>query len=120
MSKPESNGNEPAAVATQTQPAQKPKTQQPTLPPYNVVLMDDDDHTYEYVIQMLRRVFGHPEQRGFQLAKVVDKQGRAIVLTTHKELAELKRDQVLSFGADPRIAASRGSMTAVIEPAEGA
>jgi ATP-dependent Clp protease adaptor protein ClpS len=69
---------------------------------------------------MLRRVFGHPEQRGFQLAKVVDKQGRAIVLTTHKELAELKRDQVLSFGADPRIAASRGSMTAVIEPAEGA
>src|SRR5690349_18800931 len=123
MSNPDPNGNEPnerAAVATQTQPSQKPQKQQPTLPPYNVVLMDDDDHTYEYVIQMLRRVFGHPEQRGFQLAKVVDKQVRAIVLTTHKELAELKRDQVLSFGADPRIAASRGSMTAVIEPAEGA
>lgn len=112
-------GNGPAATATQAQPAQKPKTEQPTLPPYNVVLLDDDDHTYEYVIQMLRRVFGHPESRGFQLAKQVDEHGRAIVLTTHKEHAELKRDQVLSFGADPRLAACRGSMTAIIEPVQG-
>ena len=29
------------------------------LPPYNVVLLDDDDHSYEYVILMLKRVFGH-------------------------------------------------------------
>jgi ATP-dependent Clp protease adaptor protein ClpS len=119
MSKSDSGSEAPAAVATQTQPAQKPQKQQPTLPPYNVVLLDDDDHTYEYVILMLRRVFGHPEPRGFQLAKTVDQQGRAIVLTAHKELAELKRDQVLAFGADPRIAACRGSMTAIIEPAPG-
>jgi ATP-dependent Clp protease adaptor protein ClpS len=112
-------GNGPAAAATKAKPAPNPKTEQPTLPPYNVVLLDDDDHTYEYVIQMLRRVFGHPEARGFQLAKQVDEKGRAIVLTTHKEHAELKRDQVLSFGADPRLAACRGSMTAVIEPAQG-
>ena len=31
----------------------KPKKQ----PPYNVVLLDDDDHTYEYVIQMLGKLF---------------------------------------------------------------
>jgi ATP-dependent Clp protease adaptor protein ClpS len=111
-------GNGPATAATQVKPAQKPKTEQP-MPPYNVVLLDDDDHTYEYVIQMLRRVFGHPEARGFQLAKQVDEHGRAIVLTTHKEHAELKRDQVLGFGADPRLAACRGSMTAIIEPAPG-
>lgn len=110
-----------APVATVSKPAPKertkPRTQQ--LPPFNVILLNDDDHTYEYVILMLRRIFGHPETRGMQLAKQVDSSGRAIVLTTHKELAELKRDQIHAFGADPRLAASRGSMSATIEPAEG-
>jgi ATP-dependent Clp protease adaptor protein ClpS len=108
------------SVATAPKPVQKtaPKQKPQQLPPYNVVLLDDDDHTYDYVITMLRRVFGHPEPRGYQLARQVDSQGRAIVLTTHRELAELKRDQVLAFGADPRIANCAGSMSAVIEPAE--
>jgi ATP-dependent Clp protease adaptor protein ClpS len=87
------------------------------LPPYNVVLLNDDDHTYDYVIEMLRAVFAHPAERGMQLAEEVDARGRAIVLTTHKERAEFKRDQVHAFGADRRVAACRGSMTAVIEPA---
>ena len=26
-------------------------------PLYNVVLLDDDDHTYEYVIEMLQKLF---------------------------------------------------------------
>ncbi|HWE95911.1 MAG TPA: ATP-dependent Clp protease adaptor ClpS [Tepidisphaeraceae bacterium] len=95
--------------------SQKEKPNQ--LPPYNVVLMNDDDHTYDYVIQMLRSVFGYPDERGYQLAKVVDEAGRAIVLTTHKELAELKREQIQSFGTDHRITACKGSMSAIIEPA---
>ena len=49
----------------------------------------------------------------------VDASGRVIVLTTHKERAELKRDQILAFGPDARIASSTISMRAVIEPAEG-
>jgi ATP-dependent Clp protease adaptor protein ClpS len=39
------------------------------------------------------------------------------VLTTHKELAELKRDQILAYGADPRMEESKGSMRAIVEPA---
>ncbi|CAN5417205.1 ATP-dependent Clp protease adaptor ClpS [soil metagenome] len=110
------------AVATETKKLEKaaPQSQNKSqqLPPYNVILLDDDNHTYDYVVMMLRRVFGHPEPRGYQLARQVDSQGRAIVMTTHRELAELKRDQVLGFGADPRIASCVGSMSAVIEPAE--
>jgi ATP-dependent Clp protease adaptor protein ClpS len=106
------------ATAVKAKPVQKTKPQRQELPPYNVILLDDDDHSYEYVVLMLRRLFGHPEPRGFQLARQVDEQGRAIVLTTHREVAELKRDQILAFGADPRIARCRGSMTAVIEPAK--
>jgi ATP-dependent Clp protease adaptor protein ClpS len=58
-------------------------------------------------------------EKAFTMAKEVDESGRVIVLTTHKELAELKRDQILGYGADPQMARSKGSMTAIVEPAEG-
>jgi len=84
-----------------------------------VVLLDDDDHTYDYVIGMMGRVFGHSLERSYKIACTVDGQGRAVCFTTHKELAELKCEQVNSFGADPLMARSAGSMSAIIEPAFG-
>ncbi|HSQ58014.1 MAG TPA: ATP-dependent Clp protease adaptor ClpS [Gemmata sp.] len=87
-------------------------------PPYNVLLLNDDDHTYEYVIEMLKELFAYPIEKGFQLAKVVDTQGKAIVCTTSLERAELKRDQIHAYGPDPRIPRCSGSMSAIIEPAE--
>ena len=109
-----------AAAVKAAKPKSRPGHQPKQLPPYNVVLLDDDDHTYEYVIEMLKSVFGYPEEKGFRMAEEVDGTGRVIVLTTHKERAELKRDQIMGYGADPRMQRSKGSMTAIIEPAEGA
>ena len=99
----------------------KEKRQEKTKrqPPYNVVLLNDDDHSYEYVIIMLQQLFGHPPEKGYQLAKEVDSTGRVIVLTTTMEHAELKRDQIHAFGPDPLIARCKGSMSATIEPAPG-
>ena len=85
-------------------------------PRYHVVLWNDDDHTYQYVITMLQSLFGHPPEKGFLLAKEVDSQGRVIVLTTTREHAELKRDQIHAFGADRLLARSKGAMSATIEP----
>ena len=62
------------------------------LPPYNVVLLDDDDHSFDYVIEMLRALFGYPENKGYKLAEEVDRIGRVILLTTTKEHAEFKRE----------------------------
>lgn len=90
----------------------RPKQQ----PRYHVILLDDDDHTYDYVVRMLQELFAHPRERGYLLAKRVDASGRVIVLTTTKEHAELKRDQIHAFGADPLIPRCQGSMSAVIEP----
>ncbi|HMP01429.1 MAG TPA: ATP-dependent Clp protease adaptor ClpS [Gemmatales bacterium] len=87
-------------------------------PPFNVILLNDDDHTYEYVIRMLGQLFGHSEQKAYLMAKEVDNIGRVIVLTTTKEHAELKRDQIHAFGPDPLLERSAGSMSAVIEPLE--
>lgn len=85
-------------------------------PRYHVVLWDDDDHSYEYVIIMMQQIFGHPQQVGQKLAETVDTQGRCICMTTTKERAELKRDQIHAFGRDFHIPRCKGSMSATIEP----
>jgi ATP-dependent Clp protease adaptor protein ClpS len=104
---------------TTTLPTPKEETseQVKTQPPYHVILLNDDDHTYEYVILMLMQLFGHPIEKGFQMAEEVDTKGRVIVDTTTLERAELKRDQIHAFGPDPRIPRCKGSMSAEIEPA---
>jgi ATP-dependent Clp protease adaptor protein ClpS len=88
-------------------------------PRYQVILWNDEHHTYEYVIVMLQELFGHAPERGFLLAEEVDLQGRAIVLTTTLEHAELKRDQIHAYGRDPLIETCKGSMWATIEPMPG-
>jgi ATP-dependent Clp protease adaptor protein ClpS len=97
----------------------KEKTKQKRQPPYHVILLNDDDHTYEYVIHMLGVLFGHSREKAFLMAREVDTRGRVIVDTTTKERAELKRDQIHAFGPDPLLERSKGSMSAIIEPAEG-
>jgi ATP-dependent Clp protease adaptor protein ClpS len=109
------------AVATApAKPQKKPKsnTRPKSLPPYHVVLLDDQDHTYEYVMEMLRSLFGYPPEQGFRIADEVNSRHKAIVCTTHKERAELKRDQIHAFGIDARVPTCAGSMSAVILPAE--
>jgi ATP-dependent Clp protease adaptor protein ClpS len=65
---------------------------------------------------MTQQLFGATLERAMQLAKEVDTVGRAVCLTTTKEHAELKRDQIHAFGKDPLLARCSGSMTASIEP----
>ncbi len=86
-------------------------------PPYHVILLDDDDHTHSYVIGMLREIFGHSIEDALRMAVEVDETGRAIVATCHKELAELRKEQIETFGSDPDDRHNEGSMRAIIEPA---
>src|SRR5882724_12004653 len=88
-------------------------------PPYHVVLLNDDDHTYEYVIEMLGKLFGHGREKAFLMAQEVDTTGRVIVWTGSLEQAEVKRDRIHGYGADWRIPRCKGSMSALVEPAEG-
>ncbi len=106
-------------TSSTTQPREKKKHKTEGLPPYNVVLLDDDDHSFEYVIYMLKALFGHPPEKGYRMAVEVDTRGRVVVATTHLEWAELKRDQIQSFGPDPLIPRCKGSMSATVEPASG-
>jgi ATP-dependent Clp protease adaptor protein ClpS len=105
-------------ITLPARPAPKTEEQTRRQPPYNVILLNDDDHTFEYVIAMLQELFGHPRETGMQMAQEVHESGRAIVLTTTREHAELKQDQIHAYGPDPFSSKDcKGSMTAVIEPA---
>lgn len=85
---------------------------------WRLVLLDDDDHTYEYVIEMLGRVFGYGPEKSFALARIVDTQGRVTLMTAGREACEEKQTQVHAYGADPRLPQSRGSMSAILEEAD--
>ena len=84
---------------------------------YHVVLLDDDEHTYDYVIEMLEKLFLMAKEDAFQHAVEVDTTGRTIVITCELPQAEFARDQIHAYGADPRMPQSKGSMSAVIVPA---
>jgi len=107
---------EQATSVAQAEPQRQQKPEQPRL--WRVVLLDDDDHSYEYVIEMLGRLFGFSVPKAFRIAEQVDAQGRASLLVAHRELAELKQQQIHSYGADPLIASCKGSMRAILEPAD--
>jgi len=64
---------------------------------------------------MMQKLFGHQPEKGFQIAKEVDSQGKAVCLTTTLEHAELKRDQIHAYGPDKRSDKSKGSMSATIQ-----
>lgn len=85
---------------------------------FHVILIDDDDHTYEYVIEMLAEVFGHSLETAYRMACEVDAKGFVVVDTTHRDRAELKKDQIHGYGKDWRIDKCVGSMSAIVESAE--
>lgn len=106
----------PAGLSqTTVRPQRRRKNKPEKEPRYNVVLWNDDVHTFEYVALMLRTLFGYPLEQGFQLALEVDTRGKAIVFTSSLGQAEIKKDQILAFGADPLIAESSGPLCATLE-----
>lgn len=74
----------------------KPKIQ----PPYAVIIENDDQHTVDYVIETLQKVFGYDEQKCFKFAMTIHNAGKANVWSGSLELAELKKDQIRGAGPD--------------------
>jgi len=87
------------------------------VPLYRVVLLDDNDHTYDYVIEMLQRIFIFTLEQAYRHAEEVDRCGRTVLITCELGEAEFAREQIQSYGPDWRLERSKGSMSAVVEPA---
>jgi len=104
-----SASEESAAAAAVAEPEQKTKQREKPAadkskpkrqPPYAVVLLNDDKHTFNYVIEMLQKVFGYNLNRSLLLTTQVHVSGRAIVWTGTLEGAELKRELIRGYGTD--------------------
>jgi ATP-dependent Clp protease adaptor protein ClpS len=80
-----------------TRPKEEEKTESRLLPPFNVVLENDDYHSFQFVVDVLRKVLGCTMERAFQLTLVAHNTGRSIIWTGPKEVAELKVEQVRTF-----------------------
>lgn len=87
-------------------------------PRLRVVLLNDDGHTYEYVVGMLRELFEYPPEEAFQLARQVDRAGRAVVATLPQAWAEQVKGQIEAYGPDPLLPRYRRSMRVALEPAD--
>lgn len=111
-------GQAAVAVAEPQEQVREERRKKPRRQPrYHVVLWNDDDHSYQYVVQMLVELFGHDVELSYQMAVEVDTRGRVIVLTTTLEHGELKRDQIHAYGKDKLIRGCKGSMYATLEAA---
>src|SRR5690349_14235184 len=88
-----------------------------SIPLYHVVLLNDDDHTYDYLIEMLQKIFIFSLEQAYRHAEEVDRTGRTVLITCELPEAEFARSQIQSYGPDWRLPQSLGSMSAKIEPA---
>jgi ATP-dependent Clp protease adaptor protein ClpS len=111
----------PFAAASRPAPVLEPEVASKTrlLPPYNVILMNDDDHSMEFVIDVLRKVFSYPMEKSAQLMLTAHETGCAVVWTGPKEVAELKAEQISTFHETrERDNKDLGPLGVRIEPAE--
>jgi ATP-dependent Clp protease adaptor protein ClpS len=110
---------EPTVTVT-TKPKAKEETRTRHIPPYNVVLDNDDYHTFEFVVEVLCKALGFVRERALQLTLQAHTTGRAVVWTGPKEVAELKADQIRTFH-EIRVSdgAQLGPLGCSIEPAPG-
>jgi len=95
----------PQVVEVPPKPEQRQKVQPADAkprqqPPYAVVLFNDEEHTFQYVVETLMKVFGYPQEKSFALTLQVHNDGKGIVWSGSLEVADLKRDQICSAGPD--------------------
>ncbi|MBI3210094.1 MAG: ATP-dependent Clp protease adaptor ClpS [Candidatus Solibacter usitatus] len=95
------------------------ETQGVLTPLFHCVLLDDDEHSYDYVVEMLQKLFLLSTDAAFRHAVEVDSCGRTIIITAELPVANFAKEQIQGYGADYRIPKCKGSMTAIVEPAAG-
>lgn len=101
--------NQAEADTAKPKTDRKPKPAPPKadrLPPYKVLLHNDDHNDMRFVVQAILSLTPLQEFEAMRRMFEAHQRGLSLLLTTHKERAELYRDQFKSKG-----------LTVTIEPA---
>ena len=89
------NAISPTQPAIETPPAERTEI----LPPYSVILHNDDHNDMFHVVQALTKSIPKlGRRRATEIMLEAHFQGKALVITCPLELAELYRDRLESFG----------------------
>ncbi len=105
-----SPADQPASTTSSTErpePA-KPRHKPQLLPPWRVLLHNDDENTIEHVVSSIVMLTPLNEKEAVRRTLEAHETGVTLLLTTHQERAELYRDQFACVG-----------LTVTIEPSEG-
>jgi ATP-dependent Clp protease adaptor protein ClpS len=102
-------------VTTETQE----ETRTRRVPPYHVILENDDHHSMEFVIEVLCKALGCAVERAFELMMEAHNSGRAVVWTAPREVAELKAEQIQTFHEVRDKGQDLGPLGCTVEPAPG-
>lgn len=102
-------------ITTRSKPKQEQKSRR--LPPFNVVLLNDDHHTTLFVVEVLQKVIGCNQQKAVVMMTEAHEKGRSIVWTGPKEVAELKVEQIQSFHEIKPDGTKLGPLGVDLEPA---
>ena len=89
----------------------QPQTQQP----YKVILFNDEEHTYDYVVEMLVHASKLSRENAFRCAVEVDLTGRTIVHYGTQEECTGVVSRITSYGPDHRLPQSMSSMNAEVQ-----
>jgi ATP-dependent Clp protease adaptor protein ClpS len=110
---------EPAVAEPRVRPRSDTRTRR--VPPYNLILANDEHHSMDFVVGVLRKILGVPMERAVKLMLVAHETGRAVIWTGPREVAELKAEQVHTCReVRDRDKADLGPLDCSIEPAPGA
>jgi ATP-dependent Clp protease adapter protein ClpS len=93
------------ATKSKQKPAPAKRPPQP-LPPWKVLLHNDDKNDIEYVVTTIISLTPLKAEDAVQRTVEAHKTGVALLLTTHKERAELYKDQFESKGLTVSIEAA--------------
>jgi ATP-dependent Clp protease adaptor protein ClpS len=105
-------------MSESTTPVAEPETdtRPKVLPPYHVLIENDDHHSQLFVVLVLRKVFGFDDAQAIERMHAAEEAGEAVVWTGPKEVAELKVDQLRTYH-EKRDDHDLGPVSCRIEPA---
>jgi ATP-dependent Clp protease adaptor protein ClpS len=107
----------PATAFPDVVPEEETTTRTQLLKPYAVILHNDDVNTMEFVVEVLQKVFSYRIEKCFMLMMEAHEKSRAVVWVGPLEVAELKADQIISCGPDPK-ATGAEPLRVTVEPTE--
>lgn len=84
-------------------------------PNWKVVLFNDEEHTYDYVVEMLTSACKLSRENAFRCAVEVDMSGRTIVFYGNRNDCEGVCAKILAYGPDHRLPQSMASMNAEVQ-----